>query len=146
FGAAGLVFANLPRAPTGWIFGLALRGLPFSIAAGIGFIALFGVAILNGVVLVSQIRMFRQDGLAAADAAFQAARSRLRPVLATASVASLGFFPMAFSGGSGAEVERPLASVVIGGLVSSTLLTLFVLPTLYARFFGRENESTPDRG
>ncbi|GEM15949.1 efflux RND transporter permease subunit [Gluconobacter oxydans] len=146
FGAAALVFANLPMAATGGIFVLALRGLPFSIAAGIGFIALFGVAILNGVVLVSQIRVFRQDGLAAADAAFQAARSRLRPVLATASVASLGFFPMAFSGGSGAEVERPLASVVIGGLVSSTLLTLFVLPTLYARFFGRENESAPDRG
>ncbi len=146
FGAAALVFANLPMAATGGIFVLALRGLPFSIAAGIGFIALFGVAILNGVVLMSQIRVFRQDGLAAADAAFQAARSRLRPVLATASVASLGFFPMAFSGGSGAEVERPLASVVIGGLVSSTLLTLFVLPTLYARFFGREDESAPDRG
>ncbi|MEW9274195.1 efflux RND transporter permease subunit [Gluconobacter oxydans] len=146
FGAAALVFANLPMAATGGIFVLALRGLPFSIAAGIGFIALFGVAILNGVVLVSQIRVFRQEGLAAADAAFQAARSRLRPVLATASVASLGFFPMAFSGGSGAEVERPLASVVIGGLVSSTLLTLFVLPTLYARFFDRENESAADRG
>ncbi|GBR44339.1 efflux RND transporter permease subunit [Gluconobacter roseus] len=145
FGAAALVFANLPMAATGGIFVLALRGLPFSIAAGIGFIALFGVAILNGVVLVSQIRVFRQEGLAAADAAFQAARSRLRPVLATASVASLGFFPMAFSGGSGAEVERPLASVVIGGLVSSTLLTLFVLPTLYARFFGRDDESAPNR-
>lgn len=145
FGAAALVFANLPMAATGGIFVLALRGLPFSIAAGIGFIALFGVAILNGVVLLSQIRVFRQEGLAAADAAFQAARSRLRPVLATASVASLGFFPMAFSSGSGAEVERPLASVVIGGLVSSTLLTLFVLPTLYARFFGREDESTPDK-
>ncbi|GBR67057.1 efflux RND transporter permease subunit [Gluconobacter kanchanaburiensis] len=145
FGAASLVFANLPMAATGGIFMLALRGLPFSIAAGIGFIALFGVAILNGVVLVSQIRVFREQGLAAADAAFQAARSRLRPVLATASVASLGFFPMAFSGGSGAEVERPLASVVIGGLVSSTLLTLFVLPTLYARFFGTDRKTVPDR-
>ncbi len=145
FGAAALVFANLPMAATGGIFALAIRGLPFSIAAGIGFIALFGVAILNGVVLVSQIRVFRQEGLAAAEAAFQAARSRLRPVLATASVASLGFFPMAFSGGSGAEVERPLASVVIGGLISSTLLTLFVLPTLYARFFGREGREAPDK-
>ncbi|MBS1053390.1 efflux RND transporter permease subunit [Gluconobacter kondonii] len=145
FGAASLVFANLPMAATGGIFMLALRGLPFSIAAGIGFIALFGVAILNGVVLVSQIRVFREQGLAAADAAFQAARSRLRPVLATASVASLGFFPMAFSGGSGAEVERPLASVVIGGLMSSTLLTLFVLPTLYARFFGRDDQEAPEQ-
>ncbi|GBR51119.1 efflux RND transporter permease subunit [Gluconobacter sphaericus] len=145
FGAAALVFANLPMAATGGIFVLAIRGLPFSIAAGIGFIALFGVAILNGVVLVSQIRVFRQEGFAAAEAAFQAARSRLRPVLATASVASLGFFPMAFSGGSGAEVERPLASVVIGGLISSTLLTLFVLPTLYARFFGAEGREAPDK-
>ncbi|MFT8808117.1 efflux RND transporter permease subunit [Gluconobacter sp.] len=144
FGAAALVFANLPMAATGGILALAVRGVPFSIAAGIGFIALFGVAILNGVVLMSQIRVFRQAGMAAADAAFQAARSRLRPVLATASVASLGFFPMAFSAGSGAEVERPLASVVIGGLISSTLLTLFVLPTLYARLFGRENQSAPD--
>lgn len=145
FGAAALVFANLPMAATGGIFVLAIRGLPFSIAAGIGFIALFGVAILNGVVLVSQIRVFRQEGVAAAEAAFRAARSRLRPVLATASVASLGFFPMAFSGGSGAEVERPLASVVIGGLISSTLLTLFVLPTLYARFFGAEGREAPDK-
>lgn len=145
FGAASLVFANLPMAATGGIFALAIRGLPFSIAAGIGFIALFGVAILNGVVLVSQIRALRQEGIAAAEAAFQAARSRLRPVLATASVASLGFFPMAFSGGSGAEVERPLASVVIGGLISSTLLTLFVLPTLYARFFGREGREALDK-
>ncbi|MFT9094362.1 MAG: CusA/CzcA family heavy metal efflux RND transporter, partial [Gluconobacter cerinus] len=133
--AAGLVFFNLPIAATGGIIALTLRGLPFSIAASIGFIALFGVAILNGVVLISQIQSFRDTGLNPAAAAFAAARSRFRPVLATASVASLGFFPMAFSGSMGAEVERPLATVVIGGLVTSTLLTLLVLPSLYARIF-----------
>lgn len=135
FGAAALVFVNLPVAATGGVFALVMRGLPFSIAAGIGFIALFGVAILNGVVLLSQIGTFRREGMAATEAAFEAARSRFRPVLATASVASLGFFPMSFSGSAGAEVERPLATVVIGGLVSSTVLTLLVLPVLYARFF-----------
>lgn len=133
---ASLVFFNLPIAATGGIIALTLRGLPFSIAASIGFIALFGVAILNGVVLVSQIQSLRDTGLDAAKAAFEAARSRFRPVLATASVASVGFFPMAFSGSMGAEVERPLATVVIGGLVTSTLLTLLVLPSLYAKVFG----------
>ncbi|GBR01115.1 efflux RND transporter permease subunit [Acetobacter oeni] len=136
-GAAVLVFVNLPVAATGGVVALVLRGMPFSIAAGIGFIALFGVAILNGVVLISQIQVFRAEGMDAAAAAFAAARARLRPVIATASVASLGFFPMAFSGSAGAEVERPLATVVIGGLVSSTLLTLLVLPSLYARIAGR---------
>lgn len=135
-GAAALVFVNLPAAATGGIFMLVVRGLPFSIAAGIGFIALFGVAILNGVVLLSQIRLFRTQGMPPREAAFAAARARFRPVLATASVATLGFFPMAFSASAGAEVERPLASVVIGGLVSSTLLTLLLLPTFYARLFG----------
>ncbi|WP_215750358.1 MULTISPECIES: efflux RND transporter permease subunit [unclassified Gluconobacter] len=140
-GTAALVFANLPMAATGGILALAMRGMPFSIAAGIGFIALFGVAILNGVVLVSQIRAYREEGMEAAQAAFEAARVRLRPVIATASVASLGFFPMAFSGSAGAEVERPLATVVIGGLISSTLLTLLVLPSLYAFFFSRHSGS-----
>ena len=135
FQDASLVFINLPIAATGGIFALTLRGLPFSIAASIGFIALFGVAILNGVVLVSQIRALQEAGIDAATAAFEAARARFRPVIATASVASLGFFPMAFSGSMGAEVERPLATVVIGGLVTSTLLTLLVLPTLYASLF-----------
>ena len=142
FGAvkpALLVFANLPVAATGGIVALTVRGLPFSISAGIGFIALFGVAILNGVVLVSTIGALRQQGMAVATAAFAAAQSRFRPVMATALVASLGFFPMAFSQSAGAEVERPLASVVIGGLVSSTLLTLLVLPSLYARVM-RERE------
>ncbi|GBQ79468.1 cobalt/zinc/cadmium resistance heavy metal efflux pump protein CzcA [Gluconacetobacter johannae DSM 13595] len=129
-----LVFVNLPIAATGGIFALVLRGLPFSISAGIGFIALFGVAILNGVVLISYTQERRRTGLTAAQAAFSAVEDRFRPVIATALVASLGFFPMAFSTSAGAEVERPLATVVIGGLVSSTLLTLLVLPALYARF------------
>ncbi|WP_342627840.1 CusA/CzcA family heavy metal efflux RND transporter [Nguyenibacter vanlangensis] len=128
-----LVFVNLPVAATGGILMLWARGLPFSISAGIGFIALFGVAILNGVVLVSYIQHLRARGIPVARAAFEAAEERFRPVIATALVASLGFFPMAFSTSAGAEVERPLASVVIGGLVSSTLLTLLVLPSLYAR-------------
>ncbi|WP_408744416.1 efflux RND transporter permease subunit [Acetobacter cerevisiae] len=145
FGMAALVFVNLPVAATGGIVALVLRGMPFSIAAGIGFIALFGVAILNGVVLMSQIGIYRQEGMIAAKAAFEAARVRLRPVIATASVASLGFFPMAFSGSAGAEVERPLATVVIGGLVSSTLLTLLVLPSLYALAFGRAARRSDDK-
>ena len=142
FGAvlpALLVFINLPVAATGGIIALTVRGMPFSISAGIGFIALFGVAILNGVVLVSEISALRAKGIQIAQAAFSAAHSRFRPVMATALVASLGFFPMAFSQSAGAEVERPLASVVIGGLVSSTLLTLLVLPSLYARVI-REKE------
>lgn len=130
---AGLVFINLPVAATGGILALALRGLPFSVSAGIGFIALFGVAVLNGVVLVTAISSLRLAGKDAARAAFEAAEERFRPVMATALVASLGFIPMAISTSAGAEVERPLATVVIGGLISSTLLTLLVLPSLYAR-------------
>ncbi|MGO2959607.1 MAG: efflux RND transporter permease subunit [Acetobacter sp.] len=134
---AGLVFCNLPLAASGGIFALALRGLPFSISAGIGFIALFGVAVLNGVVLVSTADHIRRRGVSPLRAGLTAAHERLRPVMATALVASLGFFPMAFSTSAGAEVERPLASVVIGGLITSTLLTLLVLPLLYARFAPR---------
>ncbi|WP_264798483.1 efflux RND transporter permease subunit, partial [Acetobacter peroxydans] len=134
---AGLVFVNLPVAATGGIFALSARGLPFSVSAGIGFIALFGVAVLNGVVLVSAIQALRSSGLDAARSARMAAEERFRPVMATALVASLGFLPMAFSASAGAEVERPLATVVIGGLVSSTLLTLLVLPALYARLMKR---------
>ena len=131
---AGLVFCNLPLAASGGVFALVLRGLPFSISAGIGFIALFGVAVLNGVVLISTAEQIRRRGVAPLRAGLSAAHARLRPVMATALVASLGFFPMAFSSSAGAEVERPLASVVIGGLVTSTVLTLFVLPLLYGRF------------
>jgi cobalt-zinc-cadmium resistance protein CzcA len=105
--------------------------MPFSISAGVGFIALFGVAVLNGVVLLTYINQLREDGVALEDAVRQGAATRLRPVLMTALVASLGFLPMAFSQGAGAEVQRPLATVVIGGLVTSTLLTLLVVPSLY---------------
>ena len=105
--------------------------MPFSISAGVGFIALFGIAVLNGIVLLTYIRELRQSGLPIESAVEQGAETRLRPVLMTALVASLGFIPMAVSHGAGAEVQRPLATVVIGGLVTSTLLTLLVLPTLY---------------
>jgi cobalt-zinc-cadmium resistance protein CzcA len=131
---ATLIFFNVPFAAVGGIFALALRGMPFSISAAIGFIALFGIAILNGVVMVSYMEERRKEGLAAAAAAWQAAMTRLRPVLMTATVASLGFLPMALSTNSGAEVQRPLATVVIGGLISATLLTLLVLPALYSWF------------
>ena len=127
-----LILLNVPFAATGGVFALALRGLPLSISAGVGFIALFGVAVLNGLVLVSQIRVSRAGGQNANDAAYDGAQRRLRPVLTTALVAALGFVPMALAEGAGAEVQRPLATVVIGGLVSSTLLTLLVLPALYA--------------
>ncbi len=131
---AALIFFNVPFAAIGGIFALWLRGLPFSISAAVGFIALFGIAVLNGVVLVSYIVEKRSEGLSAVAAAKQAALTRLRPVLMTATVASLGFLPMAFSTSSGAEVQRPLATVVIGGLVSATLLTLLVLPSVYPWF------------
>jgi cobalt-zinc-cadmium resistance protein CzcA len=131
---AALVFLNVPLAVTGGILALVLRGYPFSISAGVGFIALFGIAVLNGVVLVSYVIERRQRGLSAAEAAREGAIVRLRPVLMTALVASLGFVPMALATSAGAEVQRPLATVVIGGLVTSTLLTLLVLPTVYAWF------------
>src|ERR1700720_3357462 len=131
---ATLIFFNVPFAAVGGILALALRGMPFSISAAVGFIALFGIAILNGVVMVSYMEERRKEGIAAAAAARQAAMTRLRPVLMTATVASLGFLPMAVSTNSGAEVQRPLATVVIGGLISATLLTLLVLPALYPWF------------
>jgi cobalt-zinc-cadmium resistance protein CzcA len=135
---AALILANVPFAATGGVLALALRGLPFSISAGVGFVALFGVAVLNGLVLVSQIRHLRQAGESAEQAVREGAIRRLRPVLTTALVASLGFVPMALASGAGAEVQRPLATVVIGGLVSSTLLTLAVLPALYLRWHARD--------
>lgn len=131
---AALIFINVPMAATGGILALALRGLPFSISAAIGFIALFGVAVLNGVVLVSYINDMRAGGMSAHDSALHGAEIRLRPVLMTALVASLGFIPMALGHGAGAEVQRPLATVVIGGLITSTLLTLLVLPSIYPWF------------
>jgi len=142
FGAirpALLIYLNLPLAATGGILALALRGMPFSISAGVGFIALFGVAVLNGVVLVSYILQRHRDGMTAHDAALAGAEVRLRPVLMTALVASLGFLPMAVSTSAGGEVQRPLATVVIGGLMTSTALTLLVLPTVYA-WLGRKDQ------
>ena len=130
-GVAGLIFFNVPFAITGGVFALALRDLPFSISAGVGFIALFGVAVLNGLVMASQIRQYRTDGQSNRDAVENGAIDRLRPVLMTATVASLGFLPMALASGAGAEVQKPLATVVIGGLLTSTTMTLFVLPTLF---------------
>ena len=136
---AALVFTGIPLATVGAVFALVLRGLPFSISAGIGFIALFGVAVLNGVVMVSYINGLRREGHPLAEAVREGALVRLRPVLTTALVASLGFIPMAVSHGSGAEVQRPLATVVIGGLITSTVLTLLVLPVLYRLFHRRED-------
>jgi cobalt-zinc-cadmium resistance protein CzcA len=132
---AALIYLNVPFAATGGVFALALRGLPFSISAGVGFIALFGVAVLNGVVLMTQIHdLEEKTDLPPLEVLRRACALRMRPVLMTALVASLGFVPMALATGSGAEVQRPLATVVIGGLVTSTLLTLFILPTVYSFF------------
>ena len=128
---AALIFLNIPLAATGGIVALWVRGMPFSISAGVGFIALFGVAVLNGVVLLTYITQLRQGGLGLEASVAQGALTRLRPVLMTALVASLGFLPMALSRSAGAEVQRPLATVVIGGLITSTLLTLLVLPAVY---------------
>lgn len=129
-----LIYTGIPFAVVGGIFALALRGMPFSISAGVGFIALFGVAVLNGVVMVSYINKLRDEGKELSDAVREGAETRLRPVLMTALVASLGFIPMALATSAGAEVQRPLATVVIGGLITSTLLTLLILPTLYEWF------------
>jgi len=136
---AAIVFSGVPLALTGGVLALLLRGLPLSISAGVGFIALSGVAVLNGVVMLSFIRSLRAEGLPLEQAIREGALTRLRPVLMTALVASLGFIPMAFNVGAGAEVQRPLATVVIGGVISSTLLTLLVLPALY-RLVHREAE------
>jgi heavy metal efflux system protein len=129
-----LIYTGVPFSVVGGIFALALRGMPFSISAGVGFIALFGVAVLNGVVMVSYINRLRDEGRSVADAVREGAETRLRPVLMTALVASLGFIPMAIATSAGAEVQRPLATVVIGGLITSTVLTLLILPTLYGWF------------
>ena len=130
-----LIYSAIPLSAIGGIFFLALRGMPFSISAGVGFIALFGVAVLNGLVLIAEFNSIRKSGETDLKAiVLQGTKIRLRPVLMTAFVASLGFLPMALSNGSGAEVQKPLATVVIGGLLIATLLTLFVLPILYIMF------------
>jgi cobalt-zinc-cadmium resistance protein CzcA len=128
---AAIVFSGVPLALTGGVLALVLRGLPLSISAGVGFIALSGVAVLNGVVMLSFIRSLRAEGKPLDESIREGALTRLRPVLMTALVASLGFIPMAFNVGAGAEVQRPLATVVIGGIISSTILTLLALPALY---------------
>ncbi|MEW6006292.1 MAG: CusA/CzcA family heavy metal efflux RND transporter [Stygiobacter sp.] len=131
-----LIFTAIPLAAIGGVFALLIRGLPFSISAGVGFIALFGVAVLNGIVLISYFNQLEKEGVKDInERILQGTNVRLRPVVMTAAVASLGFLPMAISTTAGAEVQRPLATVVIGGLITSTLLTLVVLPVLYSIFF-----------
>ncbi|PFG22035.1 cobalt-zinc-cadmium resistance protein CzcA [Pseudomonas lurida] len=137
-----LVFTGIPFALTGGIMALWLRDIPLSISAGVGFIALSGVAVLNGLVMIAFIRNLREEGRSLSVAIHEGALTRLRPVLMTALVASLGFIPMALATGTGAEVQRPLATVVIGGIISSTLLTLLVLPALY-QWAHRKEEETP---
>ncbi|WP_242187533.1 CusA/CzcA family heavy metal efflux RND transporter [Sphingomonas sp. CARO-RG-8B-R24-01] len=139
-----IVFTGVPLALVGGVLALVLRGMPFSISAAVGFIALSGIAVLNGLVMVSSIHDLMRDGVDRAVAAHQGALARLRPVAMTALVASLGFVPMALGHGAGAEVQKPLATVVIGGLISATLLTLFVLPTLYARLGARKLPASSD--
>ena len=139
-----LVFTGVPLATIGGVLALWLRGMPFSISAGVGFIALFGVAVLNGIVLLASLNELAAAGVAnVRERVLRATGERFRPVLLTASVASLGFLPMALSTSAGAEVQKPLATVVIGGLLTATLLTLLVLPVLYA-LFTKDNEPNPE--
>lgn len=140
-----MVFSGIPFAVVGGIFALVIRDLPFSISAGIGFIALFGVAVLNGIVMIAYFNRLEDEGISNVhERIVSGSASRLRPILMTALVASLGFIPMALSTGSGAEVQRPLATVVIGGLISSTLLTLIVLPVIYGIFNKHKKHQNPE--
>ncbi|MBB6154726.1 cobalt-zinc-cadmium resistance protein CzcA [Pseudomonas sp. JAI115] len=138
-----LVFTGIPFALTGGVMALWLRDIPLSISAGVGFIALSGVAVLNGLVMIAFIRNLREEGRSLSDAIHEGALTRLRPVLMTALVASLGFIPMALATGTGAEVQRPLATVVIGGILSSTILTLLILPALYQIAHRRDEDTVP---
>jgi cobalt-zinc-cadmium resistance protein CzcA len=138
-----LVFSGVPLALTGGIAALWLRDINFSISAAVGFIALSGVAVLNGLVMVTYINHLRKTGMPMEEAVIKGSLTRLRPVMMTALVAALGFVPMALATGTGSEVQRPLATVVIGGIISSTLLTLFVLPALY-RIWHRKNDQLID--
>jgi len=139
------VFSGVPLALTGGVLALWFRDIPLSISAAVGFIALSGVAVLNGIVLVSFISRLRVDGATVETAIIEGALTRLRPVLMTALVASLGFVPMALNVGTGAEVQRPLATVVIGGIISSTILTLIVLPALYRLAHANKRRTKPTR-
>lgn len=138
---AALIYTAIPMSAIGGVFALLLRDMPFSISAGVGFIALFGVAVLNGIVLIATFNQLEKDGMEnVIDRVVEGTKIRLRPVLMTATVASLGFLPMALSTGAGAEVQKPLATVVIGGLISATFLTLVVLPLLYIIFTKHKNK------
>ena len=141
-----LVYTGIPLAVTGGVFALWLRDLPFSISAGVGFIALSGVAVLNGLMLISYFNLLREQGRNVPTSVREGAMTRLRPVLMTALVASLGFVPMAIASGAGAEVQRPLATVVIGGILSSTFLTLVLLPTLYEWIERKQTTADNDSG
>jgi cobalt-zinc-cadmium resistance protein CzcA len=136
-GQAMLILLNIPLAVIGGIFSLYISGQYLSVPSSVGFITLFGVAVLNGVVMVESINQRIKDGLATAEAIFDGATSRLRPVLMTAITSALGLIPMLMSNGVGSEIQRPLASVIVGGLITATLLTLFVVPSLY-QFFSKE--------
>ena len=138
-----VIYSGIPLAVTGGVFALVMRGLPFSISAGVGFIALSGVAVLNGVVLITYFNQLREGGADVLRAVTEGSLTRLRPVLMTALVASLGFVPMALATGAGAEVQRPLATVVIGGILSSTFLTLVLLPVLYEWMERKRPELVP---
>lgn len=140
-GEAALIFTAIPMSAIGGVFALLIRGMPFSISAGIGFVALFGVAVLNGIVLISTFNQLEKEGIKdIIQRVLEGTKIRLRPVLMTATVASLGFLPMALSTGAGAEVQKPLATVVIGGLITATALTLIVLPLLYI-IFSKKNKN-----
>jgi cobalt-zinc-cadmium resistance protein CzcA len=141
---AALIFTCVPLAVTGGVFALYFRGMPFTISAAVGFIALSGIAVLNGIMLISFINQLRSEGKAVREAVVEGTLTRLRPKLMTALVASLGFVPMAISTGAGAEVQRPLATVVIGGIVTSTFLTLLVVPVLYDWIERNTKKNQPD--
>ena len=136
FKEAVLVYTAIPMSAIGGVFALLLRDMPFSISAGVGFIALFGVAVLNGIVLIATFNRLEKEGWnEIIPRIIEGAKTRLRPVLMTAIVAATGFIPMAVSTNMGAEVQRPLATVVIGGLITASVLTLLVLPVVYARYY-----------
>ena len=139
-----IVYSGVPLAVTGGVIALWLRNMPFSISAAVGFIALSGVAVLNGVVMISYFNQLREQGRDVRSAVMEGSLTRLRPVLMTAAVAAFGFVPMALSTSAGAEVQRPLATVVIGGIISSTFLTLVVLPVLY-EWAERKRKRAPGR-
>jgi heavy metal efflux system protein len=141
-----LVYSGIPLAVTGGVLALWLRGMPFSITAAVGFIALSGVAVLNGLVMIASFNQLRDEGKSVLDAVLEGSLMRFRPVLMTALVASLGFVPMAIATGAGAEVQRPLATVVIGGILSSTFLTLVLLPVLYQWAEKRKGSLTESEG